>query len=58
MNGFERELSMTSQHMIEVIQTKFNRVDKTQLSLRALTRIYERMAFKVDLNRPIEDIKE
>jgi len=54
---FKRDLKSACEHMIEAICARFDRVDKTSLSLRALCRIYQIIAFKIDVLAKMEDVK-
>ena len=56
---FKRDLKNACEHMIGAISVsaQFDRVDRSTLSLRALCRIYQIIAFKIDVLAKMEDVK-
>lgn len=57
IQALHEEFNTCADHLLTSIQNHPDFVDRTLLSMRALVRIYFRMASKVDYERKIEEIR-
>ena len=58
VQAVNEELSVCSENILSAIKEDPEHEDRTMLSLRALLRIYFRMAQKVDYERTISEIRQ